>query len=57
MKYYDALCNEIELTEKYMPRDHHLPAMDPSQTRKMKTPKTIKKPKKTINQSFDYVIH
>ena len=23
MKYYDAQCNEIELTEKYMPRDHH----------------------------------
>ena len=23
MKYYDAQGNEIELTEKYMPRDHH----------------------------------
>ena len=23
MKYYDAQCNVIELTEKYMPRDHH----------------------------------
>ena len=23
MKYYDAQCNEIELTEKYMPRDHY----------------------------------